>query len=171
MLAIWTILYDSKKVAGLKDDLYLWEIDNAGEKVEKKIRFGVKYITIYIVATVLAALCGSILFAVNLSHDLEWFFVLRFIKDYFPDKYLVLAILYKATFIFSGYSMIVHVLQIIYYTQHLRYQIMLLNEYIVNISDCSLNIDEKKLFDDEEYQATIENRLKFCIRRWDEYLL
>ncbi|XP_063913174.1 uncharacterized protein LOC135129836 [Zophobas morio] len=67
--------------------------------------------------------------------------------------------------------MIVHVLQIIYYTQHLRYQIMLLNEYIVNISDCSLNIDEKKLFDDEEYQATIENRLKFCIRRWDEYLL
>ena len=171
MLSMWTILYDTKKVARLKDDLYLWELDSAGERVEKKIRREVKYMTIYIVITFVIALCGSLLFAVNLSHNLEWFFVLRFFKVYFPDQYIVLAILYKVTFIFTGYSMVVQVFQIIYYTQHLRYQIMLLNEHILNISDYYHNSNEERLFYDKEYQTTIQNRLKFCIKRWDEYLV
>ena len=171
MLAIGLLLDDSKLAAHIKDDLDVWEIDSAGKKVERKIRQGVKYMTIYIVITFLTTVCGTVLFAINLSHDLEWFFALRFFKDYFPGQYTILTVLYKTTFICIGYSMTVHAFQIIYYTQHLRYQIMLLNEHILNISNCCLDVNEDELFYDKEYQTTIEDRLKFCIKRWNEYLV
>ncbi|KAJ3656677.1 hypothetical protein Zmor_015731 [Zophobas morio] len=171
MLAIGLLLNDSKLADHIKDDFDVWEIDSAGKKVETKIRQEVKYMTIYIVITFLTTVCGSILFAINLSHDLEWFFALRFFKDYFPNQYTILAVLYKATFICIGYSMIVHAFQIIYYTQHLRYQIMLLNEHILNIGNSDPNVNEEELFYNKEYQTTIETRLRFCIKRWDEYLL
>ena len=171
MLAIGLLWNDSKLADYIKDDFDVWEIDSAGKKVETKIRQEVKYMTIYIVITFLTTVCGSILFAINLSHDLEWFFGLRFFKDYFPNQYTILAVLYKATFICIGYSMIVHAFQMIYYTQHLRYQIMLLNEHILNIGNCGPNFNEEELFYNKEYQTTIETRLRFCIKRWDEYLL
>ncbi|KAJ3656688.1 hypothetical protein Zmor_015741 [Zophobas morio] len=167
MLAIGLILYDNQKVSHLKDELYLWAINSAGEKIASKIRKEANYLSLYCIMTCLTAVGASVLFVMDLPHDLEWFFVLRFLQDYLPEQFTVLALLYKTTFFFTGYSMIVHALQVIYYTQHLRYQIMMLNEYIMDLSDDG---DDEELFHDKHYQSKVEKKLKFCIKRWDAYL-
>ena len=164
------MLQDSEKVAHLKDELPLWAIDTAGPKHYSRIKLETQILSVYSIVTFLICLTGCGLYMQNLSHDQEWFFVLKMIHDFLPDYYAILSSFFRLSIPFFGYGMILHAMETIYYTQHLRYQIIMLNEYIAGIGNCRQGKKEDDLFYDGEYQEEVDRRLRFCIKRWDEYL-
>ncbi|XP_063914460.1 uncharacterized protein LOC135130923 isoform X2 [Zophobas morio] len=58
-----------------------------------------------------------------------------------------------------------------YFTQHIRYQLMILINHIENLTDVAGTKREDKLFYDESYQEEIRKRLIFCFKRFKDFVL
>ncbi|XP_044270077.1 uncharacterized protein LOC123014854 [Tribolium madens] len=65
---------------------------------------------------------------------------------------------------------LVHAYQILYYTQHVNFQIRLFNKVVADIDFWETTSRETELFYNKSYQKQVEHRLKFCIERFQEFV-
>lgn len=171
MLANIIILAKSKLAHNLKNELKIWAINSAGEDLHSKLKIKIKMITAFTVTNTLIASIGVFLFVKPLSNDINIFFVFRLINDYFPNYKHFLEILYRSTFIVLGYLLLVHCYQVIYFTQHINFQLELFKATLTGLAEWkNISSREDDLFYNEQYQTEIKRRLKFCIIRWEEFL-
>src|SRR5699024_2748615 len=102
--------------------------------------------------------------------DRRMYFILDFFDRYCPQYSYVLAKFYKSTFPFMCFLATVHVHQIFYFTQHTHFQLRMLQKYLENISNVTLDVEEEELFYNLEYQTEVRRRLLFCICRLQDCL-
>jgi hypothetical protein len=165
LLAIWTLLFRGELISNIKNEVEMWTIDSAGEKVHRQIKNQATFMTIFAVVNFLISIVGGCLYLVPLSEDVDTFVAFYLFHNYFPNQEKYLSSIYRMTFLMLGYFMIVHGYQIIYYSEHGRYQSTLLKEHVANLDSCERQTNEEKLFYDDEYQKRIHLRLVFCVKR------
>jgi hypothetical protein len=165
LLAIWTLLFRGELISNIKNEVEMWTIDSAGEKVHRQIKNQATFMTIFAVVNFLISIVGGCLYLVPLSEDVDTFVAFYLFHNYFPNQEKYLSSIYRMTFLMLGYLMIVHGYQIIYYSEHGRYQSTLLKEHVANLDSCERQTNEEKLFYDDEYQKRIHLRLVFCVKR------
>ena len=151
-------------------DFSFWSIDSAGEEVHYRIKFESKIIKIFVVANAIVTMIGTALFTIPLSLDDDVFYALYFFKTYIPEHKYMLTFIYKLTYPFLGYVMIVHPYQFLYAIAHARFQIIMFIHYVANIAESEEDIEENEIFYDKNYQQVIQERLKFCVKRHLDFL-
>ncbi|XP_044254774.1 uncharacterized protein LOC123005187 [Tribolium madens] len=157
-------------VRDVRKQFKFWTIDCAGREVHSRIKYEIRITNILSVLNVVITLYASYWYTHPIDDDKEIFYALRFFEEYWPRQKRVLSIIYRATFPLFAYVMIVHAYQVIYATQHLRFQAILFIKYVVNIGEQKTKICDEKLFYDTDYQKIVAKRLKFCIIRHQEFL-
>lgn len=171
MLAIIIIILRGKLVHNLENEIKIWTLDSAGEDLRFKLEFRAKIITAFTMINTIIAMIGGILYVKPLSDNVNLFFALRLIHDYFPNYKNVFEFLYRMSLPIFGYLMIVHCYQIMYYTQHINFQIEMFKKLLINLANWENTSSlENDLFYNPEYQMEIKQRLKFCIIRWGEFI-
>lgn len=156
----------------LKNELKVWTIDSAGKDLHSKLKRRIKIITVFTITNTLITFVATLLYVKPLSDDINQNFALRLIYDYFPNYKNILEMLYRMTFPLFGHLMTVHCYQVMYYTQHINIQIEMFKKLLVNLADWkNTSSCENNLFYNPEYQMEIKRRLKFCIIRWEEFVM
>ncbi|XP_044268544.1 uncharacterized protein LOC123013813 isoform X2 [Tribolium madens] len=171
MLAIVTLIFKSKMMENLKNEIKMWSIDNASEDLQSEIKLKIKITTRFVIINSLIAVIAGFLYVQQLSDDVNLFFAYRFIRDNFPHHNKTLEFLYRMTYPIISYLMTVHAYQCIYFTQHVNYQLKMFKEVITELTKCeTFSSFENRLIFDKKYQTEIERKLKFCIRRSQEFI-
>ncbi|EFA02840.1 odorant receptor 281 [Tribolium castaneum] len=170
MMALLTLVLKDDFISNLKQEFRLWPLDCAGDEIYSQIKFENKIIKIFVVFNCIVTFIGSYLYFLPLDSDNETFYAVRFIEENYPDHRNLLHGLYRSTFLIFGYAMTVHVYQVIYNSQHLRYQIIIFTEYVASIGNPDKR-KENELFYDKGFQKVVYERLKFCIMRHQEFLV
>ena len=138
--------------------LPLWDIDTAGETIKNRIKKETKIITTFTIVTSLLALLWATV-VVYSSFDI------------LPPKNLVL---YTCDYLFSVLKLASHVivvafmahpLQVVYATQHVKFQMYLFNKHIEDICSMDDEENEEELVDDERYQKEVRRRLNLLVKR------
>ncbi|KAJ3657162.1 hypothetical protein Zmor_016182 [Zophobas morio] len=152
-------LYKNKLIDDVMSILPLWDIDTAGETIENRIKKETKIITTFTIVTSLLALLWATV-VVYSSFDI------------LPPKNLVLC---TCDYLFSVlklashvivFAFMAHPLQVVYATQHVKFQMYLFNKHIEDI--CSMDDEENEeeyLVDDEKYQKEVRLRLNLLVKR------
>lgn len=150
----------------------MWSIDSAGDKIRSDIKKEIIVITTFGIFNFLFSFYAGFLHVKIIPEDIESLVVLRLFQVHFPNHFQILTLIFKSTYFLLSYVMIVHCYQVIYYTQHLRFQFIMLQEYIANIDkhNASFNTFEHNLFYNQKYQNEIERRFKFCIKRCSDLI-
>ncbi|EFA02841.1 odorant receptor 277 [Tribolium castaneum] len=170
MLAIYIILFEKNFIANLSGELKMWSFRSAGAEITRQIRFESRVVTIYAIINFVMVVIASCLHITPLESDYETFYMIRFFEDKIPDYANVCKTSYRSTFLVMGYVMMVHVYQIIYATQHGKFQIMLYLEYVKRVTQFNEKIGEKCLFYNESFQKMVARKLKNCVIRHNEFL-
>ncbi|XP_063914243.1 uncharacterized protein LOC135130753 [Zophobas morio] len=159
--AISVHLYTNNCIDDIMNSFPLWDIDTAGETIKIKIKKEMQILTIFVVSNTLAGLL--------------WISLIIFTYSAFailpPRNFLLCAcdclfFIVKLTSHVIVLAMIAHPFQILYITQHAKFQMYLFNKYVEEV--CCVhekeNIEEN-LLDDEIYQEEVRIRLKLLVRR------
>src|SRR5699024_7589477 len=146
------MLFEGDFVGKIKKSLNFWSIESAGNHIRRKIERTILVTNLLVLTTLTLSICSGILIFENLSNDRQMYFILNFLDQYFPNCSNFLARVYKSTFPFLTYVSVAHAFQIVYFTQHAKFQLQILQEYLRNISNVSLDVEEEKLFYNLEYQ-------------------
>ncbi|RZB39214.1 7tm 6 domain containing protein [Asbolus verrucosus] len=166
-----SFLLKGEMLVNIKAEIPLWTIDSAGEKVNSRIKTEILTTTAFAIANFLLACYCCYCFIIPLSADKETFFAFRFCEDYFPDRKNILGWTYRVTFFTTCYVMIMPSYQIIYYTQHMKFQIMLFFEHVAALTDFKEEQNLEELICDQYYQDQIRQRLQFCIKRYTAFMV
>ncbi|EFA04739.1 odorant receptor 328 [Tribolium castaneum] len=171
MLAILTIIFKGEVVQHLTDDINIWTIDGASKKLQSEIKLKIKILTAFVIINSFSVVIGGFCFVQQLSDDVNLFFAIRLIRDYFPNHSTILEFFYRMTYPICAYLMAVHAYQCLYYTQHINFQLQMFTEIITELTDLkTISLPENRLFYNKKYQTVIEQRLKFCIKRSQEFI-
>ncbi|KAJ3657233.1 hypothetical protein Zmor_016247 [Zophobas morio] len=168
---ILILLFQGKVIDNIPGELPLWVLNKATRKTYKEIRKEIIFIHVHCIANLIVVVVGLYYFLKFEARDNEYFFPFRFFEDYCADKSTILTFVYKSTFPIIGYLFFVHQFQLMYFTQHIRYQLMILINHIENLTDVAGTKREDKLFYDESYQEEIRKRLIFCFKRFKDFVL
>nr|XP_015835430.1 PREDICTED: uncharacterized protein LOC107397921 isoform X2 [Tribolium castaneum] len=171
MLAILTVIFKGQIVQHLTDEFKIWAIDSASKKLQSEIKLKIKIITAFVITNSLIAVWGGFLYVQPLSEDENLYFALSFIHQYFPNQSSTLEFFYRMTYPILGYLMTVHAYQCLYYTQHINFQLRMFTEVVAEFAPVKrFLLFEHHLFYNKKYQTEIEQRLKFCIKRSQEFV-
>ncbi|XP_064213105.1 uncharacterized protein LOC107397920 isoform X2 [Tribolium castaneum] len=171
MLAILTVILKGKIIENLADEIKIWAIENASKNLQSEINLKIKIITTFVIVNTLIAVTGGFLYMHPLPEDVHLFFALRLIRDYFPNHYTSLEFFYRMSFPIFAYLMTTHANQFLYYTQHINFQIKMFREVCLEVKAWkTVSPFENHLFYNKKYQTEIEQRLKFCIKRSQEFV-
>ncbi|RZB38847.1 hypothetical protein BDFB_011043, partial [Asbolus verrucosus] len=171
MFAMVIILFKGKLIADIKNEITMWTMDSAGQIIHSRIKIESIVITAFVGVNFMISIYTVYLFVTPIFADKELFFALRFFEEYFPEQKSFLSWTYRGAYSFIIYVMTVHAYQVIYYTQHIKFQIMMFLMYASRISDFDEKRNEKELFYDQEYQRQVQRRLKFCIVRYNDFVV
>ena len=139
----------------------LWDIDIVGDQIKTKITKEIRILKIFVISNTLAALL--------------WISLVTFVYSSLailpPRNFLLCAcnflfFVVKLTSHVIVLAMITHPFQILYITQHAKFQMYLFNKYVEEV--CCVHEKEnleENLLDDEIYQEEVRLRLKFLVRR------
>ncbi|RZB39213.1 uncharacterized protein BDFB_003498, partial [Asbolus verrucosus] len=83
----------------------------------------------------------------------------------------ILSWIYRSTYPLTCYVMIVPSYQLIYYTQHIKFQLMLLLEHVAAVTAFKEERNLEELFYDEDYQKQIHEKIKFCVKRHTDFIV
>lgn len=169
MLTSGTLLFKNNLISTLRNDMDLWDLDYAEKNARESIIKRIKYLNIFCILTSLLALVAGFFYTKRQSLDIKLFYAYRFFKDYFPKQEFILSVFYRSTFPFRCIIMIAHAFQCIYYTQHICFQLIMFQQYVLEM----LNISDKEnqqLFYDENYQKQINQNMIYCIKRHQQFI-
>nr|XP_008193107.2 PREDICTED: uncharacterized protein LOC103312945 isoform X1 [Tribolium castaneum] len=171
LLATFALISKNNTVRNLKDELEIWTIDSAGEKLRSEIKLKIKFLNIFVVCNSLLVLVTGLTFIQPLPKDSDIFFAYRLIHEHFPKHGQALEFLYRTTYVLISYIVAVQPFQIFYYCQHINFQLQISIETLKKISDWkTLSEDGENLIDNVKYQTEIKRRLKFCIQRSQNFI-
>jgi hypothetical protein len=163
------ILVVTKSISKFRDVLKLWAIDSCGEEVFAKIKRNILIIKIYGRSHVVFGLLDALVFAYPTERSRDNFIIYRFIEDNFYNYKTLLSLPFRIVMGFNLYAMINVGLHFVYFTQHLKFQLYLFNNSLMNITQ-DFDNDDEFLFYDDEYQKEIKNRLNFFIKRHIQFI-
>ncbi|XP_064213102.1 uncharacterized protein LOC107397920 isoform X1 [Tribolium castaneum] len=171
MLAILTIIFKGDVVQNLTDEITFWTIDSASKNLQHEIKLKIKFLTAFVIINSFTVVMGSFSYVQQLSDDVNLFLAIRLIRDYFPNHSTILEFFYRMTYPICGYLMAVHAYQCLYYTQHINFQLQIFTEVITELKNSKTSsLLENHLFYNRTYQTNTEQRLKFCIKRSQEFI-
>nr|XP_015834420.1 PREDICTED: uncharacterized protein LOC107397732 [Tribolium castaneum]XP_015834421.1 PREDICTED: uncharacterized protein LOC107397732 [Tribolium castaneum] len=157
-------------VRDVRKQFKFWTIDCAGQEAHSRIKSEIRITTVLSVLNFIITLYASYWYVYPIEGDKEIYYALKFFEEYCPRHKMVLSVVYRATFPLLSYAMIVQAYQVIYTTQHIRFQAILFIEFVLNIGHQTKNLSEEKLFYDTDYQKIVGERFKFCIMRHHEFI-
>ncbi|RZC33928.1 hypothetical protein BDFB_010061, partial [Asbolus verrucosus] len=108
---------------------------------------------------------ATLLILVPLATDSQTFFAIKCFEEYFPNHSKILSLIYKSTFVLTGYIVTVPALMFIYYTQHIKYQVIMLLEHVKYLTHYDCDKEWEDLYYNVRYQKEITRRILFCIKR------
>lgn len=140
-------------------------IEMVSAKLRFKIKQKIKIITTTVMINTAFTITTGITFLTPLFEDINISFALFLFYNYFPNQKQTLEILYRMTTFIFGYLGTVHVFQLVYYSQHLNFQIEILMEFLKYINKPQTFRKQKDFFHTDKYQTEVKQTLKFCIKR------
>ncbi|XP_044265522.1 uncharacterized protein LOC123011882 [Tribolium madens] len=168
LLAIFVLLYKSKVIHNLKNELELWSTDSTSKKLQSKINLNIKFLKMFVIFNSLLFIVVGVTFVQPLSKDYDVFFAYRLIHEYFPNYGHIFEFLYRTTYLLTSYIATVLPFQIFYYCQHTNFQLQMSIEQLKNLTKWSE--DDENLVDNTKYQTEINRRLKICIQRSQNFI-
>jgi hypothetical protein len=141
----------------------LWDISSAGNDVKLRIARESKQINIFVVINTALPLLWATNIMSSRENDSELIFFQHILDKLCPRLANSYVFILKMTLYLAGFAMEVHGYQVIYVTQHIKFQMYMLNALIEKLgSDVE---DSENLIRDKVYQEQIESKLKMIIDR------
>nr|AWT23308.1 OR9 [Hycleus phaleratus]AWT23311.1 OR16 [Hycleus phaleratus] len=132
-----------------------------------------KIVSIFtIINTTVAMAVGFAVLIFN-RYDYTTFLPIKYFVDYHPEYSGIFANIYKGSFTFAvTFLMTPHAYQVVYYTQHFKYQFWMLIDLIDDIMRGEIShILPSRLIEDHEYQQQIKLNLIGFVKRHQELLM
>jgi hypothetical protein len=142
----------------------LWAEDSCGKEVFMKIKKHTFYIKVYAITHAFIGTFNAVLFVYPREQDTNNFLFFKFFHDNLYSYRHILGVPLRLIMAIDLYTMITLGLHLVYITQHMKFQMLLLNNCLEEISK-EYDVEDKYLFYNDNYQKTIKQRLHFCIKR------
>ncbi|KAJ3657237.1 hypothetical protein Zmor_016249 [Zophobas morio] len=168
MLGILVLLSKSDLIEDVMSSIDLWAIDSADEETETKILKESKFINMYVFLNTVVGLVWAITMTFPNHREVEHFFPVFLFQKWLPQHNHFLGYVFKITSFVTSFTMVAHGYQVIYATQHLKFQIYIFNKFVENICYGFIE-NEEKVVHDRTYQSEIEYRLKVLIKRHQDF--
>ncbi|CAH1380156.1 unnamed protein product, partial [Tenebrio molitor] len=164
--AITVLLYKNKIVEQVMEVIDLWEIDSAGEETKQRITRESRRINMFVAINTILAVTWA---TTHLFHEATETVFVRYIFDLlFPRQADFLFILFNLTLYVATFVMIAHSYEVIYATQHVKFQIYMCKTFIQEMT-IGTNSEEMLIYN-AYYQQLTESRLKFLINRHCDFI-
>ncbi|XP_063914648.1 uncharacterized protein LOC135131054 [Zophobas morio] len=165
-------LFKNDYISHISDEMTVWDMDAAGPEIRQRIKKESRVISMVLAATFLTATAVGSVFVLPTSVDYDRFFAIKLATDYCPKYSTTLSYLYKLTLPFIAYATIVPCANFIYYSHHMRFQLMMLSKHVQCLTEQrnKQETDLEKLIYDESYQKEFSRRIIFCIQRHNEII-
>jgi hypothetical protein len=141
----------------------LWDISSAGNDVKLRILSESRKINTFVVINTALPLLFVTQMMSSPDNDSEAIFVQHIFDKWCPRQAKFWVFIFKMTMYLAGLAMVAHSYQVIYCTQHIKFQIYMINVLVERLgSDAE---DSENLIRNEVYQKQIETKLKMIIDR------
>jgi hypothetical protein len=162
------ILVKNHMVEKVMNVIELWDISSVGNDVKLRIVRESKQINTFVVINTALVLLWATQIMSSGDNDSEGIFVQHILDKLCPRQANFWIIIFKMTLYLAGLAMQIHTYQFIYTTQHVKFQIYMVNAFIEELG--SDGEDSKNLIRDEVYQEEIESKLNKIIDRHCELI-
>jgi hypothetical protein len=165
--AITILLSRNRMVEQIMEVIDLWEIDSAGEETKPRITRESRRINMFVAINTILAVTWATTHL--LSHNpSETVFVRHIFHLLFRQQADFLFIFFNLTLYLAIFVMITHAYEMIYVTQHVKFQIYMCQTFIQAMTDGTDS--EERLMYDADYQHLTESRLKSLIKRHCDFI-
>ncbi|RZB40426.1 hypothetical protein BDFB_006814 [Asbolus verrucosus] len=155
LLCIATIPHSTRVVVDAFKNIPMWRWDCAGNKIEKKIKNEAKIMNTFFIVYAILVTLSAILHVIPDSDDKYMIYPFALFAE-FPEWENILGWCFRSTFPVLGLLMITPYSQVIYFCNHIKFQMYLFIYYIKKMDTCFESVDKEKLFYNENYQKEIE---------------
>jgi hypothetical protein len=145
----------------------LWEIDSAGEETKQRIIRESRRINMFAAIITILAVTGPTVHCLS-NNPTETAFVRHIFHLLFPRQAQFLVIFFNLTFYLTIFVMTAHPYELIYMTQHVKFQMYMCKTFIQEMTDGTDS--EETLMYNADYQQLTELRLKLLIKRHCEFI-
>jgi hypothetical protein len=145
----------------------LWEIDSAGEETKQRITRESRRINMFVVINTILGVTWATTLVVS-HNPTETVFVRDIFHLLFPSQAKFLIVFFNLMFYLAVLATMAHPYQVIYTTQHAKFQIYMYKTFIQKMTDRT-DLEEKLIYDGD-YQESTESRLKFLINRHCDFI-
>ncbi|KAJ3620153.1 hypothetical protein MTP99_004140 [Tenebrio molitor] len=161
--AFTVLLLKNHMVDDVMTVIDLWDISSAGNDVKLRILSESRKINTFVVINTALPLLFVTQMMSSPDNDSEAIFVQHIFDKWCPRQANFWVFIFKMTMYLAGLAMVAHSYQVIYCTQHIKFQIYMLNVLLERLgSDAE---DSENLIRNEVYQKQIETKLKMIIDR------
>jgi hypothetical protein len=161
---IFVLIKNDGMIDDILDLMIFWDAGCAGQHVKSKIISEARYINIAAATTAVFGVLSVASFVYPNTKESDTVFLVRLQRDWLPFQNIFLDIFLKLALCVIGFVSTAHAFHMLYITQHIKFQLYMLNEYIGKMGDRD---DDESVYD-EAYQEEIGFRIKFCIKRHNE---
>jgi hypothetical protein len=145
----------------------LWEIDSAGKETKQRITRESRRINMFAAIITILGVTGATTHL--LSHNpAETVFVRHIFHLLFPRQAEFLVIFFNLTLYLAISVLPAHGYEMIYFTQHVKFQIYMCETFIQAMTD-GTDFEETLIYN-ADYQQLIESRLKSLIKRHCDFI-
>ncbi|KAJ3620097.1 hypothetical protein MTP99_004089 [Tenebrio molitor] len=145
----------------------LWEIDSAGEETKQRITRESRRINMFVVINTIMGVTWATTLVVS-HNPTETVFVRDIFHLLFPSQAKFLIVFFNLMFYLAVLATMAHPYQVIYTTQHVKFQIYMCKTFIQKMTD-QTDLEENLIYDGD-YQESTESRLKFLINRHCDFI-
>ncbi|XP_068900444.1 uncharacterized protein [Tenebrio molitor] len=165
--AFAVLLVKNHMVENVMNVIELWDISSARNDVKLRIARESKQINIFVVINTSLILLWATQI-MSSPDDTERIFVQHVLDKLCPRQTNFYVVIFKVTLYLAGLALQVHAYQVIYTTQHVKFQMYMLNALIEGLgSDVE---GSESLIRDEIYQEEVESKLEKIIDRHCELI-
>jgi hypothetical protein len=145
----------------------VWEINSAGEETKQRITRESRRINTFVAINTILGVTGTTTHL--LSHNpAETVFVRHIFRLLFPRQAEFLVIFFNLTLYLAISVMPAHAYEMIYITQHVKFQTYMCETFIPAMTD-GTDFEETLIYN-ADYQQLIESRLKSLIKRHCDFI-
>jgi hypothetical protein len=145
----------------------LWEIDSAGEETKQRITRESRRINIFVAINTILSVTWATTLVVS-HNPTETVFVRDIFHLLFPSQAKFLIVFFHLMYYLAVLATMAHPYQVIYTTQHVKFQIYMCKTFIQKMTD-QTDLEENLIYDGD-YQESTESRLKFLINRHCDFI-
>jgi hypothetical protein len=145
----------------------LWEICSASEETKQKITRESRRINMFVVINTILGVTWATTLVVS-HNPTETVFVRDIFHLVFPSQAKFLIFFFNLMFYLAVIATMAHPYQVIYTTQHVKFQIYMCKTFIQKMTD-QTDLEENLIYDGD-YQESTESRLKFLINRHCDFI-